>query len=150
MEDLIPNKCNYENLLSYKKTKVIFELTYYFCPTSAKTEIRLISVAKASLQELLEDFKDYLSTHNHRQWEMDSKEMAAMRRIGKEHTDANFFMEIAKTRPPETIANMAIVLIKQADFLLFRQLKTLSDKFKNEGGFSERMTRIRISERNKK
>ena len=94
MEDLIPNKCNYENLLSYKKTKVIFELTYYFChtylskgdrtidqmiqaarsgkqnivegcaasPTSAKTEIRLISVAKASLQELLEDFKDYLST----------------------------------------------------------------------------------------
>ena len=76
-------------------------------PTSAKTEIRLISVAKASLQELLEDFKDYLSTHNHRQWEMDSKEMAAMRRIGKEHTDANFFMEIAKTRPPETIANMA-------------------------------------------
>ena len=61
-----------------------------------------------------------------------------------------FFMEIAKTRPPETIANMAIVLIKQADFLLFRQLKTLSDKFKNEGGFSERMTRIRISERNKK
>ena len=80
-------------------------------PTSAKTEIRLISVAKASLQELLEDFKDYLSTHNHRQWEMDSKEMAAMRRIGKEHTDATFFMEIAKTRPPETIANMAIVLI---------------------------------------
>lgn len=182
MEDLIPNKCNYENLLSYKKTKVIFELTYYFChtylsksdrtidqmiqaarsgkqnivegcaasPTSAKTEIRQISVAKASLHELLEDFKDYLSTHNHRQWEMDSKEMAAMRRIGKEHTDANFFMEIAKTRPPETIANMAIVLIKQADFLLFRQLKTLSDKFKNEGGFSERMTRIRISERNKK
>ena len=165
MEDLIPNKCNYENLLSYKKTKLIFELTYYFChtylskgdrtidqmiqaarsgkqnivegcaasPTSAKTEIRLISVAKASLQELLEYFKDYLSTHNHRQWEMDSKEMAAMRRIGKEHTDANFFMEIAKTRPPETIANMAIVLIKQADFLLFRQLKTLSDKFKNEG-----------------
>lgn len=182
MEDLIPNKCNYENLLSYKKTKVIFELTYYFChtylskgdrtidqmiqaarsgkqnivegcaasPTSAKTEIRLISVAKASLQELLEDFKDYISTHNHRQWEMDSNEMAAMRRIGKEHTDVNFFIEIAKTRPPETIANMAIVLIKQADFLLFRQLKTLSDKFKNEGGFSERMTRIRISERNKK
>ena len=33
MEDLIPNKCNYENLLSYKKTKVIFELTYYFCHT---------------------------------------------------------------------------------------------------------------------
>lgn len=128
MEDLIPNKCNYENLLSYKKTKVIFELTYYFChtylskgdrtidqmiqaarsgkqnivegcaasPTSAKTEIRLISVAKASLQELLEDFKDYLSTHNHRQWEMDSKEMAAMRRIGKEHTDANFLWKLPR------------------------------------------------------
>lgn len=42
MEDLIPNKCNYENLLSYKKTKVIFELTYYFCHTHLSKSDRTI------------------------------------------------------------------------------------------------------------
>ena len=98
---LIPRKGNYKKLLSYQKTEVIFEMTYYFChnylqrgdrtidqmvqaarsgkqnivegcaasATSNKTEIKLVSVAKASLQELLEDYEDYLRTRGHRQWE---------------------------------------------------------------------------------
>ena len=52
-------------------------------------------------------------------------------------------MNIVETRPPETIANMAIILIKQADYLLYRQLQRLSDDFINNGGFAERMTRLR-------
>lgn len=64
-------------------------------------------------------------------------------RIGREHNDGDYFMQIAETRPPETIANMAIVLLKQADYLLHRQIQRLSDDFVHEGGFSERMTRIR-------
>ena len=70
-----------------------------------------------------------------------------MRRIGREHNDADYFMEIARTRPPETIANMAIVLIKQADYLLFRQLNRLAEDFEKNGGFSERMMRIRKEKR---
>ena len=178
-EELIPRRGNYKKLLSYQKTEVIFEMTYYFChhylqrgdrtidqmvqaarsgkqnivegcaasATSNKTEIKLVSVAKASLQELLEDYEDYLRTRGHRQWEEGSKELDAMRRLGREHNDAPFFMNLVQTRPPETIANMAIVLIKQADYLLFRQLQRLADDFVEEGGFSERMMRIRKTKR---
>lgn len=115
--------------------------------TSAKTEIRLINVAKASLLELLEDYEDYLKVRNHRQWEEGSAELEAMRKLGTEHSDAEFFMQIAETRPPETIANMAIVLIKQADYLLYRQLQRLSKDFIDNGGFSEKMARMRIESR---
>ena len=178
-EELIPRRGNYKKLLSYQKTEVIFEMTYYFChhylqrgdrtidqmvqaarsgkqnivegcaasATSNKTEIKLVSVAKASLQELLEDYEDYLRTRGHRQWEEGSKELEAMRRLGREHNDAPFFMKLVQTRPPETIANMAIVLIKQADYLLFRQLQRLAEDFVEEGGFSERMMRIRKTKR---
>ena len=116
--------------------------------TSAKTEIKLINVAKASLQELLEDYEDYLKTRGFRQWEEDSEELKAMRDLGKKHNDAEFFMALAETRPPETIANMCIVLIKQADYLLFKQLQRLGDDFMKEGGFSERMYRLRSQNRN--
>ena len=55
MEDLIPNKCNYENLLSYKKTKVIFELTYYFCHTylskGDRTIDQMIQAARSGKQK---------------------------------------------------------------------------------------------------
>ena len=88
--------------------------------TSAKTEIKLVNVAKASLQELLEDYEDFLKTRGFRQWDEDSTELQAMRELGRQHNNADYFMELAKTRPPEVIANMCIVLIKQADYLLFR------------------------------
>lgn len=115
--------------------------------TSAKTEIKLINVAKASLKELLEDYEDYLKTRNHRQWEKGSQEYEAMRKLGRTHNDADFFMKIISTRPPETIANMAIILINQADYLLFKQLQRLEADFLNKGGFSERMTALRKKQR---
>jgi four helix bundle suffix protein len=178
-EQLLPRVGNYKKLLSYQKSNVIFEITYYFChtylqrgdrtidqmvqaarsgkqniiegsaasATSSKTEIKLLNVAKASLQELLEDYEDYLKTRGYRQWEENSVELEAMRRFGREHNDAHFFMELIKVRPPETIANMAIVLIKQADYLLFRQLQRLADDFIRKGGFSERMMRVRKENR---
>lgn len=178
-EQLLPRVGNYKKLLSYQKSNVIFEITYYFChtylqrgdrtidqmvqaarsgkqniiegsaasATSSKTEIKLLNVAKASLQELLEDYEDYLKTRGHRQWEENSVELEAMRRLGRAHNDAHFFMELIKVRPPETIANMAIILIKQADYLLFRQLQRLADDFVSKGGFSERMMRVRKEKR---
>ena len=179
-EELIPHRGNYKKLLSYQKTDVIFQLTYYFCHTylqrgdrtvdqmvqaarsgkqnivegcmasgtSAKTELKLLNVAKASLHELCEDYEDYLKTRGHRQWEEDSVELMAMRKIGATHHDGEYFMGLAQTRPPETIANMAIVLLKQADYLLHKQIQRLSDDFVKEGGFSERMMRVRKEYRN--
>lgn len=178
-EKLIRPSGNYRKLLSYQKTEVIYEMTFYFCQkylqkgdrtidqmvqaarsgkqniiegcaasaTSAKTEIKLVNVAKASLQELLEDYIDYLRTRHHRQWEEGSVEWTAMRNLGRTHNDAAFFMQLCETRPPETIANMAIILINQADYLLFKQLERLENDFVTQGGFSERMMRVRKENR---
>ncbi|MDE7336336.1 MAG: four helix bundle suffix domain-containing protein, partial [Muribaculaceae bacterium] len=82
-------------------------------------------------------------------WQPGSKEFQAMRRLGREHNDAEFFMSIVETRPPETIANMAIILIKQTDYLLHKQIQSIADAFIQEGGFSERMYRIRQTSRPK-
>jgi four helix bundle suffix protein len=115
--------------------------------TSKETEIKLVNVAKASSLELLTDYEDFLRTRGFRQWEMDSVEMNKMRQLGRTHNDSAFYMNIVQTRPPETIANMAICLIKQNDFLLHRQLLKLSERFLEEGGLREKMTRMRIERR---
>lgn len=96
---------------------------------------------------MLEDYEDYLKTRNCRQWEKGSREYEAMRVVGRENSDGAYFMELIATRPPETIANIAIILINQADYLLFRQLQALSEKFLEEGGFSEKMNRLRKGRR---
>jgi len=115
--------------------------------TSKETEIKLVNVAKASLQELLDDYRDYLRTRGHLQWEDNSIELQKMREVGKKHNDSAYFMALVKTRPPETIANMAICLIKQTDYLLFKQLQSLGEDFLKNGGMRERMTRMRLERR---
>lgn len=70
-----------------------------------------------------------------------------MRDLGKKHNDAEFFMQLCPSRSDEVIANMVIVLIYQADYLLFRQLERLEKDFLAEGGFTERMYRIRKQQR---
>lgn len=107
----------------------------------------MLNVAKASLKELLEDYEDYLNTRGFPKWAKGSKEYEFMRRIGREHNDPEYFMAIVRTRPPEVIANMAIILINQADYLLYRQLERLSEDFLKNGGFSERLTRLRKERR---
>jgi four helix bundle suffix protein len=115
--------------------------------TSKEMEIKLVNVAKASMHELLIDYEDYLRTRNHRQWENDSVELMKMRELGRKHNDSAFYMELVKTRPPETIANMAICMIKQNDYMLFKQLQSLSEDFLKNGGMRERMTRMRLDRR---
>jgi four helix bundle suffix protein len=115
--------------------------------TSKEMEIKLINVAKASLQELLVDYQDYLRTREHRQWENDSPELLKMRELGRKHNETAFYMPLVKTRPPETIANLAICLIKQTDYLLFKQLQSIGKEFLQTGGMRERMTRMRLERR---
>lgn len=115
--------------------------------TSKETEIKLVNVAKASLQELLIDYEDYLRTREHHMWEDNSVELLKMRELGRKHNESAFYMPLVKTRPPETIANIAICLIKQADYMLFKQLQSLSEDFLKNGGMRERMTRMRLDRR---
>lgn len=115
--------------------------------TSTGTEIKLINVAKASFHELLEDFDDYLKTRNLPRWEENSCEWLAMRELGKTHNDAAYFLELAQTRGDDKIANMAIILLKQEDYLLYRQLERLERDFVSNGGFREKMMAVRKKNR---
>ena len=71
-------------------------------------------------------------------------------RLGREHNDTAYWMSLAATRGDETIANLAIVLIRQNDYLLYKYLQALSQRFVEEGGFREKLTRVRLEERRKK
>jgi len=117
--------------------------------TSADTAIRLIDVAKSSLIELYDDYCDFLRTRGFKKWDENSKEWQAMRDLGRKHNDSAFYMQIVRTRPPETIANMMICLLKQTDYLLAKLLQKIEEKFLKEGGFRERMTKMRVEERRK-
>lgn len=117
--------------------------------TSIEMGIKLINVAKASFKELLADYEDYLRVNNHEQWSETSEQYMAMRQLGRDGTNL-YILEIVKSRPLHIVANMAIILIKQEDYLLYRFLESLSKRFIQEGGFREKMHRMRVDQRAKK
>ena len=119
-------------------------------PTSKETEIKLTGVARASLEELLDDYRDYLRVREHGEWDKNSKEALYVRRLGRKVPQTyELYREFVESRPPEVIANIAICLIHQANFLLDQQLKALEKSFLKDGGLRERMTHARIAQREK-
>lgn len=116
--------------------------------TSAETEIKLINVAKASLQELLLDYEDYLRVRGLQQWDLDSEKAQQTRRVCAKHNDSAFYREAIKERNDETIANIAITLIYQTDILLKKILTRLQDDFVKNGGIKEAMHKARTTYRN--
>ena len=116
--------------------------------TSKETELRLTNVARASLEELLEDYGDFLKARDLRLWDKQSDEAAYVRKLGKtQPLTYEPFRQFIETRPAEVVANIAICLIHQANYLLDRQLKSLEKNFLKEGGLRERMTRARLQAR---
>lgn len=117
--------------------------------TSKEMEIKLTNVGRASLEELLRDYLDYLRVRDHSIWDKDSKEARFVRRLGRKSPQTfELYREFVETRPPEVIANIAICLIHQANYLIDQQLKTLEKEFIEQGGLRERMTRVRLANRN--
>lgn len=116
--------------------------------TSKEMEIKLTGVARASLEELLDDFKDYLRARDLVTWEKDSKEAQYVRKLGRQSPqNYEVYREFVETRPPEVVANIAICLIHQTNYLLDRQIKVLEQEFLKHGGLRERMTKARLDER---
>lgn len=116
--------------------------------TSKETEIKLTNVARASLEELLEDYRDYLSARDLHTWDKDSREAQYVRKTGRIiPLTFEAFRTFTETRPAEVVANIAICLIHQANFLIDQQLKGLERAFLKEGGLRERMTQARIMAR---
>ena len=118
--------------------------------TSKETEIKLTNVARASLEELLEDYRDYLRQNGHPQWDKNSKEALYVRKLGST-SPASYesYREFIDTRPGHVVANILICLIHQTNYLLDQQLRRLEQDFLKEGGLRERMTRARLNARAK-
>jgi len=121
--------------------------------TSKKSELKLTGVARASLEELLLDYEDFLRQRGLQIWPKDSPEALSVR--GKyrsdqsdrsDKSDKSDFYNIA-TASAEAAANTIICLINQASFLLGRQLRRLEQMFLEEGGFTERLYRERTRSR---
>ena len=118
--------------------------------TSKEAEIKLINVARASLEELLEDYRDFLRVRNFGLWDKNSKEARFVRRLGaQKNRSYESYRTYVETRPAEVVANILICLIHQTNYLLDQQLRQLEKAFLTEGGLRERMTRARLSARSK-
>jgi len=118
--------------------------------TSKEMEIKLVNVARASLEELLVDYQDFLRVRDLPIWEKTSKEALYVRRLGnKSHTTYETYRTYVETRPAEIVANIALCLIHQTNYLLDQQIRRLEQDFLKEGGIRERMTRARLQQRNR-
>lgn len=121
--------------------------------TSKKAELKLTGVARASLEEILLDYQDFLRQRGLRLWSKDSPEALAVRRkhssYGSDMPDTSDPYSI-KTASAEVAANTLICLINQASYLLGRQLQMLERAFLQEGGFTERLYRERSRARRMK
>ena len=182
-ERFIPAHGGYQNLVSFQKSRIIYDATVWFCGrylqrrdrtndqmiqaarsgkqnilegslasgTSKKTEVKLTNVARASLEELLEDYRDFLRVRGLRLWEKNSREALFVRRLGRtENVTYESYRTYIETRPPDVAANIIICLIHQTNYLLDQQIRKLEKAFVTEGGLSERMTQARLAERRKR
>jgi four helix bundle suffix protein len=180
VEGFLPPHGGYESLLSFQKSRIVYDATVRFCDrfidkysrttdqmiqaarsgkqnilegsqasgTSKEMEIKLTNVARASLEELLEDYRDFLRSCNQPQWDKDSKEVRFVRRLGSsQDLSYGLFREFIETRPGDVVANIVISLIHQTNYLLDQQIRGLEKDFLKEGGLRERMTRARLDAR---
>lgn len=125
---------------------------------SSQTELRLINVARASLDELLLDFEDFLRQRGLPQWAKDDLRALAVRAVGKrdrktdptdrtDRSDQGPYSPWLNSDDPAVVANAIICLIHQANYLLDRQIAGLERQFVQEGGYTERLAAARIEER---
>lgn len=119
--------------------------------TSKETEIKLTNVARASLEELMIDYQDFLRTNKLKQW---GKEHRFYKRFSEINLtpNANYetYQKAIEHEQPEICANSMVCLINIVSYLLGRQIKTLEKAFLEEGGLRERMYKARIDKRNKR
>jgi restriction system protein len=112
--------------------------------TSRKTELKLVGVARASLEELLLDYEDYLRKHGLVLWGKDHSKARAIRKLAFEKNRSySTYRTYIEESASEVAANTVICLIHQTNYLLDQQLRHLEKQFLEEGGFTERLYRQR-------
>lgn len=115
--------------------------------TSKETEIKLTNVAKASLEELLLDYEDYLRQHKLQQWDKTHPRVMRLRRYLMSEDFKNAPTKFASRLNDEEFCNLCITLINQATYLLRRLLERQQQEFLEQGGIKELMYRTRVNYR---
>jgi four helix bundle suffix protein len=116
--------------------------------TSKEMELKLTNVARASLEELLTDYRDFLRTRKLKEWTLDHAYAKRLRQLNRTpNPDYETFKKGIEHSDPEICANVIIGLIKVTNFLLDRQILALEKSFLENGGLREAMTRARIEHR---
>lgn len=115
--------------------------------TSTKTELHLTNVAKASLQELLLDYEDYLHTRGGKQWEMGDPRLEQTRAVLRSNNTAEFYVAKSENWSAETLCNVVITMLHQCDYLLRKLIERKKEDFVKNGGLTEAMTRARMAYR---
>ncbi len=116
--------------------------------TSSETEIKLTNVAKASLEELLIDYEDYLRVHGLEQWQQNNPRMEKLRQYTRTKRFLEEYPTLFDKMNEEEICNLSITLIHQAMYMLHRLLETMQRRFVSEGGIKEQMLSARLNYRN--
>ena len=116
--------------------------------TSKKTELKLVGVARASLEELLIDFRDYLRQHGLPLWAKDHPQARQVRALCyKQDRAYSTYKPYIQDASAEVAANTVICVIHQTNFLLDQQLRSLEKEFLEQGGFTEKLYRARTQRR---
>ncbi|MBU4268063.1 MAG: four helix bundle suffix domain-containing protein [Acidobacteria bacterium] len=117
--------------------------------TSKKMELKLVGVARASLEELLLDYQDFLRQKRLELWKKEDPRAKKVRELcWKENRSYSTYKTYFEESSPEIAANAALCLIHQANYLLDQQLRALEKTFVEEGGFTEKLYRVRSQVRN--
>ncbi|MBO7347985.1 MAG: four helix bundle suffix domain-containing protein [Bacteroidaceae bacterium] len=115
--------------------------------TSSEMEIKLLNVARGSLQELRADYQDYINTHHLSVWPKDNERQQRLRNFCHSHNDYSDYETLVAKMNDEEIANMALTLCHQTDKMMCAYIEKLGNKFVKEGGIKERMHAARTGYR---
>lgn len=118
--------------------------------TSKEMELKLTNVARASLEELLNDYKDFLRTRKLHLWDKKHSYYSPLTKLlTSKNATYDTYRKGIESPDPEVSANVMIGLINITSYLLSKQIKTLETEFLQEGGLKERMSQARMEVRRK-
>ena len=118
--------------------------------TSLKGYIKLLGIAKGSIQELLEDYEDFLRQRNLPLWGKDDGKVRVFREFRVDWVSENLLnspISLINPIDPTEFANLLVTLCRQELFLMVKQIKSLEEKFVKDGGWSENLFKKRIQNR---
>lgn len=115
--------------------------------TSSEMEIKLLNVARGSLQELRLDYQDYLNTHHLPMWPADSERQQRLREFCHSHNDYSDYAPFVVKMSDEEMANLLLTLCHQTDKMMCSYIEKLEHRFVTEGGIKERMYAARTGYR---